>query len=270
MLAASVTGAAHLRAGRPNQDAADCWESGDRTVVLAVADGHGGEAYARSDRGARFAVEEAIGACRDLDARLAPMAIRDGVRRGRLGEELAREIVRRWQRRVEEDRGGDGEAGAEARSRRRPAPGESTRPYGTTLIAALAIGDELVLLLQCGDGDVLAVSGEGTVDRPLPVDERSFGNETASLCLPEAWTEFRSRLLDADELPALLLLATDGYANSYADDEEFRQVARDLLCAVEETGEEAVGAALPAWLAETSGGGSGDDITVGLLVRRGA
>ena len=67
MLAASVTGAAHLRAGRPNQDAADCWESGDRTVVLAVADGHGGEAYARSDRGARFAVEEAIGACRDRE-----------------------------------------------------------------------------------------------------------------------------------------------------------------------------------------------------------
>ena len=106
------------------------------------------------------------------------------------------------------------------------------------------------------------------MDRPLPPDTRSFGNETASLCLPEAWTEFRSRLLDTGELPALLLLATDGYANSYADDEEFRQVARDLLDAVMETGEETVADALPGWLAETSEGGSGDDITVGLLVRR--
>ncbi len=35
-----------------------------------------------------------------------------------------------------------------------------------------------------------------------------------------------------------------------------------------EDGEEAVAAALPGWLAETSEGGSGDDITVGLLVRR--
>ena len=135
---------------------------------------------------------------------------------------------------------------------------------------ALAIGTDLVLLLQCGDGDVLAVAGDGTVARPLPADTRSFGNETASLCLPEAWTEFRSRLLDAGELPALLLLATDGYANWYADDEEFLQVARDLLRVVTEDGEEAVAAALPAWLAETSEGGSGDDITVGLLVRRGA
>ncbi len=269
MLTASVTGAAHLRAGRPNQDAAGCWCGEDGSVVLAVADGHGGDAYFRSDRGARFAVEEAVGACRDLDARLAPMAIRDGVRHGRLGQELAREIVRRWQRRVEEDRD-DEEADPEVRPRRRPAPTGSTRPYGTTLIVALAVGADLVLLLQCGDGDVLAVAGDGAVDRPLPSDERSFGNETASLCLPEAWTEFRSRLLDADELPAMLLLATDGYANSYADDDAFRPVARDLFLAVTEDGEEAVGAALPAWLAETSEGGSGDDITAGLLVRRGA
>lgn len=267
MLAASVTGAAHLRADKPNQDAAASWCGEDGTVVLAVADGHGGEAYSRSDRGARFAVEAAVGACRDLADRLAPMAIRDGMAHGRLGQELAREIVRRWQRAVEEDRD-DEEADAGVRARRRPAPAGATRAYGTTLIAALAVGRELVLLLQCGDGDVLAVAGDGTVDRPLPADERSFGNETASLCLPEAWTEFRSRLLDAGDLPDLLLLATDGYANSYAGDEAFRDVARDLLVAVGRDGGEAVGAALPAWLGETSAGGSGDDITVGLMVRR--
>ena len=270
VLSASVVGAAHIRAGRPNQDAAGCWCDEDGTVVLAVADGHGGEAYDRSDRGARFAVEEAVGACRDLADRLAPMAIRDGIGHGRLGQELAREIVRRWQRRVEEDRAEDDDTEVEVRTRRRPGPTGTTRAYGTTLIVALAVGAELVLLLQCGDGDVLAVAGDGGVDRPIPADTRSFGNETASLCLPEAWTEFRSRLLDAGELPALLLLATDGYANSYADDEEFLQVARDLLRVVTEDGEEAVAAALPAWLAETSEGGSGDDITVGLLVRRGA
>ena len=267
-LAASAIGAAHVRAGKPNQDAAAWWAGEDGTVVLAVADGHGGEAYSRSDRGARFAVEAAIEVCRDLADRLAPLAIRDGALRGRLGEELAREIVRRWQRRVEEDRAGDDGEGAEPRTRRRPAPSESTRAYGTTLIAALTVGAELVLVLQCGDGDVLAVALDGTVERPVPADERSFGNETASLCLPEAWTEFRCRLLDADELPALLLLATDGYANSYAGDEAFREVARDLYRAVTEDGEEAVAAALPGWLAETSAGGSGDDITVGLLVRR--
>ena len=169
---------------------------------------------------------------------------------------------------MEEDRDDDEEEDAVVRARRRPAPAGATRAYGTTLIAALAVGRELVLLLQCGDGDVLAVAGDGTVDRPLPADERSFGNETASLCLPEAWTEFRSRLLDAGDLPDLLLLATDGYANSYAGDEAFRDVARDLLVAVGRDGGEAVGAALPAWLGETSAGGSGDDITVGLMVRR--
>lgn len=268
MLTASVRGAAHKRNGKPNQDAVLSWEGDDGTVVLAVADGHGGEAYCRSDRGAQFAVEAAVEVCRDLAGRLAPMAIRDGARTGRLGQELAREIVRRWQKRVDEDR--DGGEEAVLRGRRRPAPPGSTRPYGTTVIAALAVGAELVLLLQCGDGDVLAVTPGGTVDRPVPPDERSFGNETASLCLPEAWTEFRCRLLDASELPALLLLATDGYANSFAGDEAFRQVARDLVASLEADGEEAVDRLLPRWLRETSEGGSGDDITVGLLVREGA
>jgi serine/threonine protein phosphatase PrpC len=268
VLAASVRGAAHVRVGKPNQDAVDWWKGEDGTVVLAVADGHGSEACFRSDRGARFAVEAAIGACADLAGRLAPMAIRDGMARGHLGGELAREIVRRWQRRVEEDRAGEDGDGVEATNRRRPGPAGSTRAYGSTLIAALAVEAELVLLLQCGDGDVLAVAADGTVYRPVPADERSFGNETASLCLPEAWTEFRFRLLDADELPTLLMLATDGYANSYAGDEAFREVAHDLSRAVDADGAEVVAAALPRWLEETSAGGSGDDITAGLLARR--
>lgn len=268
VLTASVRGASHVRARRPNQDAVGCWAGGDGTVVLALADGHGGEAYTRSDLGAEFAVEAAIEACRDLAGRLAPMAIRDGMARGRLGQELAREIVRRWQRRVEEDRAGEDGNEDGMTTRRRPAPPGSTRAYGTTLVAALAVKAEFVLLLQCGDGDVLMVSADGRVERPVPPDERSFGNETASLCLPEAWTEFRSRLVDQDDLPALLLLATDGYANSYAGDEAFREVARDLYRAVTED-PEAVDRALPRWLRETSEGGSGDDITVGLLLRRG-
>ena len=50
---------------------------------------------------------------------------------------------------------------------------------------------EFLLLGQLGDGDLILVDGSGTVSRPLPIDPRCFGEETSSLCLPDAPTSLR-------------------------------------------------------------------------------
>lgn len=61
VVSASVQGAAHKRAGKPNQDAVldrradDAWE----IVVAAVADGHGSSKSFRSAIGSKLAVESA-------------------------------------------------------------------------------------------------------------------------------------------------------------------------------------------------------------------
>jgi hypothetical protein len=70
--------------------------------------------------------------------------------------------------------------------------------------------------------------------------------------------------------PALVLLATDGYANCFTDDEGFFQVGADLLDYLREGGPAFVEEKLGPWLRESSHDGSGDDITVGLAVRLGA
>jgi hypothetical protein len=248
----SVAGASHQRRNLPNQDALGWWpEPGDGPLgVLAVADGHGSWYSPRSDVGARLAVATAVAVLRDFVE--CPPA--------HPGEELPAEIVRRWQAAVLADAG------------QRPLPEEfpdSLLAYGSTLLVAAAVRESL-LLLQVGDGDILVAAEDGRVSRPLPGDPRLIANATTSLCALDAAADFRTARLSLREAsPALILVSTDGYANSFREDAGFRQVGSDLLALIRAEGLAAVEANLEAWLKEASEQGSGDDVTLGLLYRDG-
>jgi serine/threonine protein phosphatase PrpC len=70
-----------------------------------------------------------------------------------------------------------------------------------------------------------------------------------------------------DPPPVLILLATDGYANSFVNEAAFLQVGTDILEMIRADGLEAVQESLETWLSEASQAGSGDDITLGILCR---
>jgi hypothetical protein len=70
----------------------------------------------------------------------------------------------------------------------------------------------------------------------------------------------------SDGPPPLVMLSTDGYANSFRDDGEFLRVATDLLALIQESGIDRVNGSLSSWLDEASRLGSGDDITAALLL----
>ena len=259
-LGASVQGASHRRTGRPNQDALGL-RTLDRGVAVALSDGHGDPACFRSDRGAAFAVEEALNALEDVAHRAAGLPFAPLKRA--VEEDFPRDLVWRWRRRVETDRGVDPPGDA-------PGPTESTdlRPYGATVMGALGTA-EYLLIFHLGDGDIIAVRDDGTFS-PLPPDPRCFANITTSLCLPDAPLDFRTALLPrSGGWPSLLLLATDGYGNSFARREDFLQAGMDFYALLKghpgEAGRIAVEQALPSWLHEASTQGSGDDVTVALL-----
>jgi serine/threonine protein phosphatase PrpC len=274
VLGASVRGATHTRAGIPNQDAL-VWlpPAGiGWPLILSLADGHGSPRSFRSAAGAHLAVDVTL---RELSAFLARQGEHPDLAQLRqLGNDLLPQaIVAQWSAAVAEALTRhpleekelerlEAEAGANARQ------AVETHPflaYGTTVLAA-AVTPFALLYLQLGDGDLLVVSPTGEVSRPLPRDPRLLANETTSLCMPEAWKEMRVAIDPLTEAtPALVLLATDGYANSFRDEAAFLQVGPDLVNLLRSDGWEVVQASLPRWLAETSEAGSGDDITVGLL-----
>ncbi len=276
VIGSTVRGASHVRADLPNQDALR-WlpESGAGVpVIVAVADGHGSAKCFRSDRGAMLAVLTATETLAEFvvnqDAAPTLTAVK------RLAEEtLPQQMVRRWQAAVEadlehdpvrEDEWGqlaerEGEATV-ARVAEKP-----LLVYGATLLAAL-VTREYLLFLQLGDGDILTVSDELEVQRPLPGDRRLFANETTSLSGKQAWRDFRLAFQAlSGPPPALTLLTTDGYPNSFRDDQGFLQVGADLVELIRADGLDAVRANLEVWLSEASAAGSGDDITVALVWR---
>jgi hypothetical protein len=62
--------------------------------------------------------------------------------------------------------------------------------------------------------------------------------------------------------PALVLLASDGYANSFSTKDAFLQVGSDLHGYLESRGAAWISERVEDWLTQTSADGSGDDITL--------
>jgi hypothetical protein len=264
-----------LQSGLPNQDALGFWlpESGaGPPAILAIADGHGSAQHFRSADGAQLAVEMA-------NALLLQFASANGKERS-LAElqaaagELPRMILENWTAKVtahlaakpfrdeEFERLGEKEAEARAEISQNP-----LIAYGATLLVVL-ITASYALYMQIGDGDILFVDDSGATSRPVPPDPRLIANQTTSLCQPTAARDFRmhieSPLIHA---PALVLVSTDGYANSFASDADFLQIGADFLAMAHEHGLAGVAERLPGILREASEKGSGDDVTFGIMRR---
>jgi Serine/threonine protein phosphatase len=269
----SARGSSHVRKGTVNQDAYD-WrpeDGSDLPLVLAVADGHGSSRYVRSDRGAQFAVQTATSVIREWLQGTDPHDLAQT--KATAADRLPAAIERLWKDRVEAHLKANplseqeialvpaGLADPEA-LQQHP---ERWTLYGSTLLAT-AVTEEFVLFLQIGDGDILVVSPDGEASHALPPQEELIGNYTTSLCLPDARRHFLVRMQRLEDPPAMILLSTDGYANSFSDEASFLQVGADILDVLRKEGAEAVDSALPSWLSHASEHGSGDDITVGILV----
>jgi serine/threonine protein phosphatase PrpC len=271
---ACIRGSSHRRSGLPNQDAVQCTVTPGTQATVAVAvvsDGHGSPRHFRSQVGSSLAVS--------TGAAILQGFLRDSVAGNsqvpfvpEQVHELERKIVSGWLTAVLSDLANnpftdaelaalEKEDGAAGRTEVESAP---ELAYGATLLAAAAT-DKVVLYLQLGDGEILSVTAKGTTTRPLPPDDRLIGNQTTSLCQPEAWKDFRSAWVTEDAIPSLVLLSTDGYANSFRSDEDFLKIGQDYLEIIRQQGIDSLAEELPAILTEATQQGSGDDITLAIM-----
>jgi hypothetical protein len=266
----TVRGPTHVRTGLPNQDDFD-YASGP-PITIAVSDGHGSSKCFRSDRGAGFATETAIEVAESFfEGEWERLSLQD--RQQQLDVRLPNRIVSEWRAKVRrnlEDFPLSKEeqemlASRSTASLKTNAAEVPYIVYGATLLAVV-VKAEFVVYLQLGDGDILTVLDSGDVIRPLPLDERLIGNETTSLSSEKAASDFRVALVPLFAAqPRLILLATDGYSNSFKDEMSFRKAAidfRNLLSSND--GSKEVEQHFREWL-ELSAQMSGDDVTLCLL-----
>ena len=290
----SVRGASHKRSGAPNQDAIRRRYDrlGTPPIVLAVSDGHGSQKCFRSDRGARFAA--------DIACQLTYQFLRKigdsnpAIVKRETEARLPVGIVNAWRKKVDEDICKKPfteeelarvklDVGASARTALEQGdPQQKALAYGATLLLA-AVGQDFAFFLQLGDGNILSVwdhTPQSQVDAPLPEDATLLANDTTSLCMPNAHRLFRFRFQYFQGVPpAVILLSTDGYANSFSSMADFYKVGSDLLqiLRAEKQGKGRekklkqrmdLEKNLNEWLEDASINGSGDDVTVGIIYRQ--
>ncbi len=271
----SVQGASHARGGVPNQDAIQWFpDSGvGPPLILSLSDGHGSPRNFRSDVGAQFAVAEVTHLMRELLLTGQPDPSRLSTIKRTAEERLPGEVVRRWRAAVARHLADHPitEAELETLEQRRDPKArwaiekDPHIAYGATLLSVL-ITAGFILYLQLGDGDILTVADNGEVTRPMTRDPRLIANETTSLCMDEAWREVQIKFQALyGPHQALILLSTDGYANSFVNDAAFLKVGSDILDILRTDGLEVVEQNLSGWLEDASAAGSGDDITMGIV-----
>ncbi len=258
---ASVQGASHIRSGRECQDSFKKLIKDEDTVILAVADGHGSDACPYSKTGSYVAVNvfcKILGDYLDTYAAQPEMLFTFLKRESDI--KIAREIDTQWKHRIlklhtrckrEVPLDGSGNKDKEA----------IYRMYGSTLLG-LVLTREFLFAFQLGDGDIIKVSEEGVCN--IIEADKILGTETHSLSKNESWNKaitFIRKQEENKQLPVMYMLSTDGLANSYKDDHEFRKTCRDYYELLKEHGVKAVSDQLKIWLQETSELGSGDDIT---------
>jgi serine/threonine protein phosphatase PrpC len=230
-------------------------------AIIAVADGHGSHKAINSKKGAEFAAKICAKVCNKIETNFRDNP--SNLKRDIISI-YSKEIVTQWNNHVDQDiiklhtkrdNHNDVEIGCVTRD-----------AYGTTLLSAL-ITPNYGAYLQLGDGDIVVIDAGGSPRRVIPHDPNHLGNQTDSLCSNNAWQNFRVEVDIFDQnVPQLVMISTDGYSNSFKNDDDFLIVPADILKMIKENGINWVASNLENWLSETSMQGSGDDITATFIV----
>lgn len=258
----SVQGASHKRVELECQDSYKKIEFEDGTVIMAVADGHGSKSSPYSKTGSTIAVNVFCKVMKNFYNSYAEDTEKLLTYLNREGDtKVAQAVDSEWKRRVLKAH----------TDRKREVPltehGEKDKAeiyklYGSTLVGIM-ITPSFLFAFQLGDGDIIYVDDTG-IDQVLQSD-KILGTETHSLCKIDSWKKSISvvRRRNNDEiLPALFMLSTDGFANSYKNNQEFEKTCVSYFDMIKQYGVSTVKANLKAWLSETSEMGCGDDITI--------
>lgn len=286
-------GYGHIESGKVCQDASAVRIS--HTVSVAVvSDGHGGDRYFRSDRGAAFAVEVAcdkvtefmtLGASALVGGHSAVHreAVTTQRRRNDFGKtgtvdhafrQLFASILFEWQKRVHKDAADSPLTDAERLNLKEDwitdfeAGVDIEKVYGCTLMAYACCGD-IWIAFQIGDGKLYTMDGAGRWEEPVPWDERCFLNKTTSLSDTGAIDEFRYACRGDGAIPVAAMLASDGLDDSFGTPRNQQFFYCTILKHLVSEGAEAVGAEIAEALPSLSQRGSKDDMSLAMIYDRG-
>lgn len=213
----SHRGKSHIRDATPLQDASASFSDGKISIV-AVADGHDGDDYFRSDIGSRLAVDTAVDILKELATNVDPNTL--AANRKVVMDNLKKTIIEEWRKRVREHLDmlpffEEELNGISSKTKSRIDAGRVEPVYGATLLASI-ITKNFWIAVQIGDGRIWAAKDSGEWKTPMPEDPDCIGNATTSLCDRNA--EGSMRAICSRILPKAVFLGTDGLSDTFLSD----------------------------------------------------
>ena len=160
--------------------------------IIANADGHGSYKYFRSKIGAQYAVNIASQLLYDFAMEHVELPSEN------LIKSLEKCIVEKWKKMVIEHFKLNPVSENELKrfpNKENIFDIDAVTTYGSTLIAAVLTPNYL-LVIHIGDGRVVVLHDDGTINQPVPWDSDCLENITTSLCMLDSVNKFRHYLLD--------------------------------------------------------------------------
>ena len=221
----SNIGYSHIKDNKPCQDFSACYHDEERTII-AACDGHGGDIYVRSHLGSKFACEAAVKVLKNLD-RL------DFYRytKADICNNLRLKILCEWNAMVERDLANKSVSKRETiqlnedkvfRLKQNP-----EKAYGTTLNAAMILGNKLICV-SIGDGGVYLVR-KGEIALAVADDDENVANITYSMCQEDAYKYLDVKIYNFCDLDGVIV-CTDGLVNPYQSVGNFKNKFVKPIC----------------------------------------
>lgn len=260
-------GKSHVQNGLSCEDYSATY-SDDQVSIVAISDGHGDKNCFRSDKGAKFACEIAISLCRQFQNITNHIDDIDQCDFESLVVSLESDIADAWKNKVLSDANAHPFSDEEMLSASEQAQevyrsGQRLeKAYGCTLISSMSTTNYW-LSIQIGDGKSIAAYKDGVFVEPVPADEYCLGNRSTSLCNSNAKESFRHYYSKVKPIAAFV--SSDGVEESF-DQAGLYNFFFSLAYWAKEEGFDSAKAKIENLLPQISEGGSGDDVSVAIMV----
>lgn len=262
-------GNSHVQNGLSCEDYSAVY-SDDQVSIIVISDGHGDKNCFRSDKGAKYACETAISLCRQFQSFTNHI---DDILKcdfESLIVSLESDIADKWKEKVLADANdhpfNDEElsvASEQAQEVYRSGQ-RLEKAYGCTLILSMTTANYW-LSIQIGDGKSIAAYRDGVFIEPVPVDENCLGNRSTSLCNSNAKESFRHYYSKVKPIAAFV--SSDGVEESF-DQAGLYNLFYSVAYWLKEENFDTAKAKLKGLLPQISEGGSGDDVSVAIMVSK--
>lgn len=260
-------GNSHVQNGLSCEDYSAVY-SDDQVSIIVISDGHGDKNCFRSDKGAKYACETAISLCRQFQSFTNHI---DDILQcdfESLIVSLESDIADKWKEKVLADANdhpfSDEElsvASEQAQEVYRSGQ-RLEKAYGCTLILSMSTANYW-LSIQIGDGKSIAAYRDGVFVEPVPSDENCLGNRSTSLCNSNAKESFRHYYSKIK--PIAVFVSSDGVEESF-DQAGLYNFLYSVAYWLKEEGPDTAKEKLNDLLPQISEGGSGDDVSVAIMV----